>query len=92
MKQYIKNFFDKNLLIAIFIFLVTMSAVSFILLYLLFPIILFFIVKSILKNLGSYKTVKAKLLYMIVIISFLTISFLINELVYLLFFADLSKI
>lgn len=92
MKQYIKNFFDKDLLIAIFIFLVTMSAVSFILLYLLFPIILFFIVKSILKNLRSYKTIKAKLLYMIVIISFLTISFLINELVYLLFFADLSKI
>ena len=92
MKQYIKNFFDKDLLIAIFIFLVTMSAISFILLYLLFPIILFFIVKSILKNLRSYKAIKAKLLYMIVIISFLTISFLINELVYLLFFADLSKI
>ena len=86
MLKYIKNFFDKDLLIAIAIFLITLSAFVRFLWYLLIPIIFFFILKSVINNLKFYKSIVGKIIYLIVVISFLLIGFFANYFIYLLFF------
>ena len=96
MKEYLKNLFDKDLLIAIAIFLITIYSFTLFVFFLLLFIVLVFVIKSIIKHLKLCKTKKEKIFYLISITLFLIlfslIMFFANSLIYLYFFADLSKI
>ena len=91
----VKNFFNKYLIISSFLLFFGTSLsryLSSVLQVLMFAIMIFCFVKSVLINIHIYNSNIKRVLYLFLVIIYTTILLFGNSLIYLLFFADLSKL